>query len=84
VIIVTATLSKLFAESGPGMSIVGVLVMWGFIMGVGVGGARPSSAVNAAEFASTRSSGCVMKTVFTAQRWRNFGTTVIKHLLKAR
>ena len=56
------------------MSIVGALIVWRFIMGVGVGGDRPLSAVIASEFASRRSRGRLMTTVFTAQGWGNFGT----------
>jgi len=76
-IIVTATFAQSLAGSGPGVNIVGVLIVWRFIMGVGVGGDYPLSAVIASEFASTRFRGRLMTTVFTAQGWGNLGTTHI-------
>jgi len=77
-IIVTATFAQSLAGSGPGVSIVGVLIAWRFILGVGVGGDYPLSAVIASEFASTRSRGRLMTAVFTAQGWGNFGTDLTK------
>ncbi len=46
-------------------------------MGVGIGGDYPLSAVIASEFASRRSRGRLMTTVFTAQGWGSLGTTVL-------
>ena len=74
-IIITATFAQALSGSGPGVSIVGVLVVWRFIMGVGVGGDYPLSAVITSEFASTRIRGRLMTAVFTAQGWGNLGTT---------
>lgn len=73
-IIVTATFAQALAGSGPGVNIIGVLIVWRFIMGVGVGGDYPLSAVIASEFASKGSRGRLMTTVFTAQGWGNLGT----------
>jgi len=75
-IIITATFSQALAGSGPGLNIVGVLIVWRFIMGVGIGGDYPLSAVIASEFASTRSRGRLMAAVFAAQGWGNLGTSV--------
>jgi hypothetical protein len=59
------------AGSGPGVNIIGVLIVWRGFLPVDV----PLSAVIASEFASTSSSrGHLMTTVFTARGWRNFGT----------
>jgi MFS transporter, PHS family, inorganic phosphate transporter len=57
------------------VNIIGVLIVWRFMMGVGVGvgGDCPLSAVIASEFASMGSHGRPMMTVFTAQGWGNFG-----------
>ena len=73
-IIITSTFVQALAGSGPGVNIIGVLVVWRFIMGVGVGGDYPLSAVIASEFASTGSRGRLMTAVFTAQGWGNLGT----------
>ena len=80
-IIITATFAQALTGSGPGVNIVGVLVVWRFIMGVGVGGDYPLSAVIASEFASTRFRGRLMTAVFTAQGWGNFGTAHIKYCI---
>ena len=73
-IILTSTFAQALAGSGPGVNIIGVLIVWRFIMGVGVGGDHPLSAVISSEFASTGSRGRLMTTAFTAQSWGNFGT----------
>jgi PHS family inorganic phosphate transporter-like MFS transporter len=73
-IILTSTFAQALAGSGPGVNIIAVLIVWRLILGVGVGGDYPLSAVIASEFASTGSRGRLMTTVFTAQGWGNFGT----------
>jgi PHS family inorganic phosphate transporter-like MFS transporter len=73
-IILTSTFARALAGSGPGVNIIGVLIVWRFILGVGVGGDHPLSAVIASEFALTSSRGRLMTTIFTAQGWGNFGT----------
>jgi PHS family inorganic phosphate transporter-like MFS transporter len=75
-VILTSTFAQALAGSGPGVNIICVLIVWRFIMGVGVGMGRdhPLRAVIASECASTSSRGRLMTTVFTAQGWGNFGT----------
>jgi MFS transporter, PHS family, inorganic phosphate transporter len=74
-IILTSTFAQALAGSGPGVNIIGVVIVWRFIMGVSVGVGRdhPLSAVIASEFASTGSRGRLMTAVFTAQVWGNIG-----------
>lgn len=72
-IILTSTFAQVLAGTGPGFNIISVLIVWRFIMGVGLGGDHPLSAVIASEFASTSSRGRLMTTVFTARGWGNFG-----------
>ena len=79
-ILLTSTFAQALAASRPGVNIIGVLIVWRFIMGVGVGGDRPLSAVLASEFASTGSRGRLMTTVFTAQGWGNFGTQLRSYM----
>jgi PHS family inorganic phosphate transporter-like MFS transporter len=74
IIIITATLVQALAGSGPAVNIIGVIAFWRFIMGIGVGGDYPLSAVITSEFASKRIRGRLMTAVFTAQGWGNFGT----------
>ena len=66
-IIITATLVQALARSGPAVNIIGVIVFWIFIVGIGVGGGHPLSAVITSEFASKRIRGRLMIAVFTAE-----------------
>jgi PHS family inorganic phosphate transporter-like MFS transporter len=70
-IIIIGTLGQAVAGHGPGVSIYGVLIMWRFIMGVGIGGDYPLSAVITSEFASKRIRGRMMTAVFSAQGFGN-------------
>jgi PHS family inorganic phosphate transporter-like MFS transporter len=72
-VIVTSTFAQAIAGTGPTVHIVGVITLWRFIMGVGIGGDYPLSAVIASEFASTRSRGRLMTAVFASQGWGYLG-----------
>lgn len=72
-IIVTSTFAQAIAGAGPSVNIVGVITLWRFIMGIGIGGDYPLSAVIASEFASTRSRGRLMTAVFASQGWGYLG-----------
>jgi PHS family inorganic phosphate transporter-like MFS transporter len=72
-VIVTSTFAQAIAGAGPTVHIVGVITLWRFIMGVGIGGDYPLSAVIASEFASTRSRGRLMTAVFASQGWGYLG-----------
>jgi len=52
--VIVATVGQAVAGHGPAVNIIGVLVMWRFIMGVGIGGDYPLSATISSEFAATR------------------------------
>ena len=79
-IILTATFAQALAGSGPGVNIIAVLIVWRFIMRVGLGGDHPLSAVLASEFAAAGSRGRLMTTVFTAQGCGNFGTQLHSYM----
>ncbi|GAA6028209.1 hypothetical protein JCM8097_006917 [Rhodosporidiobolus ruineniae] len=76
-IIIIATLGQAVAGHGPGVSILGVLIMWRFIMGVGIGGDYPLSAVITSEFAATRIRGRMMTATFWSQGWGQFGAALV-------
>ncbi|KAN0107567.1 inorganic phosphate transporter [Russula decolorans] len=76
-IILTSTFAQALSGSGPGVNIIAVLIVWRFILGVGVGGDYPLSAVIASEFASKGSRGRLMTAVFTAQGWGNFAASLV-------
>ncbi|EGN98965.1 hypothetical protein SERLA73DRAFT_108199 [Serpula lacrymans var. lacrymans S7.3] len=76
-IIIIATFGQAVAGQAPAVGIVGVLVVWRFIMGVGVGGDYPLSAIISSEFAATRSRGRLMTAVFAAQGWGQFASAIV-------
>jgi PHS family inorganic phosphate transporter-like MFS transporter len=76
-IIIVGTFAQALAGTGPHLSIVGVLVVWRFVTGVGIGGDYPLSAVITSEFASTKIRGRMMTAVFSAQGWGNFAAALV-------
>ena len=80
-IIITTTFGQAMAGSGPAVNIVGVLTCLRFIMGIGIGGDYPLSAVIASEFAATRSRGRLMTAVFASQGWGYLGEKASHRIL---
>jgi PHS family inorganic phosphate transporter-like MFS transporter len=80
-IIVSSTFAQALAGSGPAVNIVGVLTCLRFIMGIGIGGDYPLSAVIASEFAATRSRGRLMTAVFASQGWGYLGKKSFSYLM---
>lgn len=72
-IIVASTFAQAIAGTGPAIHIITVLTMLRFIMGIGIGGDYPLSAVITSEFAATRSRGRLMTAVFASQGWGYLG-----------
>ncbi|KZO99324.1 phosphate permease [Calocera viscosa TUFC12733] len=76
-IIIVATFGQALSAQGPAVTITGVIVVWRFIMGVGIGGDYPLSAVITSEFAATRIRGRMMCAVFAMQGFGNFAAAVV-------
>jgi MFS transporter, PHS family, inorganic phosphate transporter len=72
-VIITSTFAQAIGGSGPAVNIIRVLTFWRFMMGIGIGGDYPLSAVITSEFASTRSRGRLMTWVFASQGWGILG-----------
>ncbi|KAF2176193.1 phosphate permease [Zopfia rhizophila CBS 207.26] len=66
-IIIFCTLAQSLCGSSTALSFVGVIIFWRVLMGVGVGGDYPLSAVITAEFASTKYRGGIVAAVFAMQ-----------------
>jgi len=66
-IIISATLAESLSSPSPAMSIVGLLVFWRTIIGIGVGGDYPASAVITSEMSETRWRGMMISAVFAMQ-----------------
>lgn len=60
IIIIFATLAQSLSSDSPAMSIVGVIVFWRVLMGVGIGGDYPLSSIITSEFATTKWRGAMM------------------------
>lgn len=51
IIIIVATLAQALTSASPSMSVVGLLVFWRVIMGIGIGGDYPLSSIITSEYA---------------------------------
>ncbi|KAJ7903690.1 phosphate transporter [Mycena olivaceomarginata] len=80
-IIIVGTFAQALSAGNHAVSIVGVLVVWRFLMGIGIGGDYPLSATISSEFASTRIRGRMMTAVFAAQGWGNFAAVLVSFIV---
>ncbi|KAG2118579.1 major facilitator superfamily domain-containing protein [Suillus cothurnatus] len=76
-IMIIATFGQALAGEAPAVNILGVIIVWRFIMGIGIGGDYPLSAIISSEFAATRSRGRLMTAVFAAQGWGQFAAALV-------
>jgi PHS family inorganic phosphate transporter-like MFS transporter len=76
-IIIIATFGQALSGSAHAVSIIGVLVVWRFLMGIGIGGDYPLSAVISSEFAATRTRGRLMTATFAAQGFGNLAAALV-------
>ncbi|KAF9267660.1 inorganic phosphate transporter [Marasmius fiardii PR-910] len=82
-IIIITTFAQALSGDGHAVGIIGVLVVWRFLMGIGIGGDYPLSAVISSEFASTRIRGRMMNAVFANQGWGNFSAALVAFIITA-
>lgn len=73
-IIITATLAESLCSASPAVSIVGVIVFWRVIMGIGIGGDYPLSSVITSEMADTKWRGAMIGAVFAMQGFGQFAS----------
>ncbi|KAF9310512.1 acid phosphatase pho5, partial [Podila horticola] len=66
-IIIVATLGQALSGNGYTLSLPAALIVWRVIVGVGIGGDYPLSAVITSEFATTNRRGAMMAAVFAMQ-----------------
>ncbi|KAJ7599450.1 phosphate transporter [Mycena floridula] len=83
IIIIVATFAQAISGDGFAVHIIGTLVVWRFLMGVGIGGDYPLSAVISSEFASTKIRGRMMTAVFANQGWGNFAACLVAYIITA-
>ncbi|KAF9496828.1 MFS general substrate transporter [Pleurotus eryngii] len=80
-IIIITTFGQTLAGGGPSLNFFGVLIFWRFLLGVGVGGDYPLSAVISSEFASTHIRGRMMTSVFACQGWGNLAACLVAFVI---
>ncbi|ORY63230.1 major facilitator superfamily domain-containing protein [Pseudomassariella vexata] len=66
-IIIFATVGQALASESPSVNIVGLIIFWRVLMGVGIGGDYPLSSIITSEFATTKWRGAMMGAVFAMQ-----------------
>ncbi|KAJ6589387.1 major facilitator superfamily domain-containing protein [Mycena capillaripes] len=81
IIMIVGTFAQATAGGGQGINIIAMLILWRFIVGLGIGGDYPLSATISSEFASTRIRGRMMSAVFAAQGWGNFAASLVATII---
>ncbi|KAF7877170.1 hypothetical protein EAF04_000855 [Stromatinia cepivora] len=76
-IIILATLAQSLSSRSPAISMTGVFIFWRVVMGIGIGGDYPMSAVITSEFAPTRWRGGMMAAVFSMQGAGQFAAALV-------
>ncbi|KAF2108188.1 major facilitator superfamily domain-containing protein [Lophiotrema nucula] len=77
ILIIVATLAQALTGPGPGTSIVGLIIFWRVLMGIGIGGDYPLSSIITSEFATTKWRGAMMAAVFSMQGLGQLGGAVV-------
>jgi PHS family inorganic phosphate transporter-like MFS transporter len=77
ILIIFATLAQSLSAHSPACSIVGVIVFWRVLMGIGIGGDYPLSSIITSEFATTRWRGAMMGSVFAMQGIGQFAAAMV-------
>ncbi|KAG0206254.1 Inorganic phosphate transporter pho84 [Mortierella sp. NVP41] len=77
VIIIVATFGQALCGNSYGLSLPWAIMIWRFILGIGVGGDYPLSAVITSEFATTNRRGAMMAAVFAMQGFGYLTTAIV-------
>lgn len=75
-IIIAATLAQSVTSNSASINIVGLLIFWRVIMGIGIGGDYPLSSIITSEFATTKWRGAMMGAVFAMQGLGQFAAAL--------
>ncbi|KAF2018094.1 inorganic phosphate transporter 1-6 /Pi cotransporter [Aaosphaeria arxii CBS 175.79] len=81
ILIIVATLAQSLTGPGPGTSIVGLIIFWRVLMGIGIGGDYPLSSIITSEFATTKWRGAMMGAVFAMQGFGQLGGALVMLIL---
>ncbi|KAF4610401.1 hypothetical protein G7Y89_g15718 [Cudoniella acicularis] len=77
ILIIFATLAQALTSNSRSMSVVGLLIFWRVLMGIGIGGDYPLSSIITSEFATTKWRGAMMNAVFAMQGLGQFTAAVV-------
>lgn len=80
-IIIVATLGQALSGNGYTLSLPAALIVWRVIVGIGIGGDYPLSAVITSEFATTNRRGAMMAAVFAMQGFGYLTTGIVAIIL---
>ncbi|KAF2258322.1 MFS general substrate transporter, partial [Lojkania enalia] len=83
ILIIAATLAQSLSGPGPGTTIVGLVIFWRVLMGIGIGGDYPLSSIITSEFATTKWRGAMMGAVFSMQGLGQLGGAIVMLCLTA-
>ncbi|KAF4556169.1 Sugar (and other) transporter-like protein 51 [Elsinoe fawcettii] len=83
IIIIFTTTAQALASDSAAISIVGILIFWRVLMGVGIGGDYPLSSIITSEFATTKWRGAMMGSVFAMQGIGQFAAGIIALIVTA-
>jgi PHS family inorganic phosphate transporter-like MFS transporter len=82
-VIIFATLAQALSSDSNAISIVGIIIFWRVIMGIGIGGDYPLSSIITSEFATTKWRGAMMGSVFAMQGLGQFGAGIVALIVTA-
>ncbi|THG97084.1 hypothetical protein EW145_g7675 [Phellinidium pouzarii] len=82
-IIIVGCFGQALAGQAHAVNVIAVIIVWRGIMGIGIGGDYPLSAVISSEFSSTRIRGRIMTAVFASQGWGNFVAALVALIIVA-
>ncbi|KAG0330272.1 Inorganic phosphate transporter pho84 [Podila humilis] len=82
-IIIVATLGQSLSGNGYSLSLPAAIMIWRLIVGIGIGGDYPLSAVITSEFATTNRRGAMMAAVFAMQGFGYLTTGIVAIILLA-
>ncbi|KAF2175639.1 phosphate permease [Zopfia rhizophila CBS 207.26] len=77
ILIIFATVAQALSAHSSACSIVGVIVFWRVLMGIGIGGDYPLSSIITSEFATTKWRGAMMGSVFAMQGVGQFAAAAV-------
>ncbi|CAG8951699.1 hypothetical protein HYFRA_00005499 [Hymenoscyphus fraxineus] len=83
ILIIFATLAQSLSSPSPAISIVGLIIFWRVLMGIGIGGDYPLSSIITSEFATTKWRGAMMNAVFAMQGIGQFTAAIMALIVTA-